>query len=257
MMVPLTGASSPPEDLIMSRALVAVISMVSRARLIVSRSAASPFARSCSMTRAWTWTILKEWSSFMSRTPSDARLSLTTRVPPWSALPAAGGRPAAALKAFWASFSLAPAFLAAFWMLNTTKAARASQKPAMIATIQPTTSFWLAAKITATTNAMMKTSSPGPLMRNMENRPRAVVSLDVDEELPRDCMSPLSHTGPAARCASTPGERRPGARPRSDQRLGQDKAERVAAGVRVDPEGFRPGVEAGGAEPEHLGFGGV
>ena len=92
-------------------------------------------------------------------------------MPPWSALPAAGGRPAAALKAFWASFSLAPAFLAAFWMLNTTKEASASQKPAMIATIQPTTSFWLAAKITATTNAMMKTSIPGPLMRNMENRP--------------------------------------------------------------------------------------
>ena len=68
----------------------------------------------------------------------------------------------------------------------------------MIATIQPTTSFWLAAKITATVNAMMKTIIPGPLMRNMENRPVAVV--DVDAELPRDCMSPLSQTGrpPAA-----------------------------------------------------------
>ncbi len=60
-------------------------------------------------------------------------------------------------------------------MLNTTNEASASQAPAMIATIQPTTSFWLAAKITATMNAMMKTSIPGPLMRNMENRPVAVV----------------------------------------------------------------------------------
>ncbi|BCW70094.1 hypothetical protein NicSoilB8_11380 [Arthrobacter sp. NicSoilB8] len=74
----------------------------------------------------------------------------------------------------------------------------------MIATIQPTTSFWLAAKMTATVKAMMKTSIPGPLMRNMENRPVAVV--DVDAELPRDCMSLLSQTGPAARGASTPGE---------------------------------------------------
>ena len=65
------------------------------------------------------------------------------------------------MKAFCASVSLAPAFLAAFWMLKTTKEASASQKPAMIATTQPTTSFWLAAKMTATTKAMINTIIPG------------------------------------------------------------------------------------------------
>ena len=97
----------------------------------------------------------------------------TRRVPPWSALADDGARPAAALNAFCASLSLAPAFLAAFWMLKTTNDARASQKAAMIATTQPTTSFWLAAKMTATTKAMMNTIIPGPLMRNMENPPLA------------------------------------------------------------------------------------
>ncbi len=56
-------------------------------------------------------------------------------------------------------------------MLNTTKAASASQKAAMTATTQPTTSFWLAAKITATRKAMTKTIIPGPLIRSTEKPP--------------------------------------------------------------------------------------
>ena len=58
-------------------------------------------------------------------------------------------------------------------MLKTTNAASASQKAAMIATTQPTTSFWLAAKMTATTKAMTKTIIPGPLIRSMEKPPLA------------------------------------------------------------------------------------
>src|SRR5688500_15235004 len=190
MMVPVTGSPEPPDDLIMSLALVAVISMVSRARRMVSWSAAAPLARSCSTTRTCTWTILKEWSSFMSRTSSASPRSYTRRVPPWSAEPRPGARPAAALKACCASFSFAPAFFAAFWMLNTTNDASRSQNSAMTATTQPTTSFWLAAKMTATRKAVIRTRRPGPLMRN--NPPRA--GLEEDLELPRDCMQLLSQT---------------------------------------------------------------
>jgi hypothetical protein len=44
----------------------------------------------------------------------------------------------AALNALCASLILAPAFLAARWMLKTTKEASASQNSAMTATTQPT-----------------------------------------------------------------------------------------------------------------------
>src|SRR5690349_1412963 len=107
-------------------------------------------------------------------------------------------------------------------MLKTTKEASASQNRAMTATTQPTTSFWLAAKITATRKAVIRTSRPGPLMRNRENPPRPGV--DEDLELPRDCMQLFSQIPGAARDASTGGEQPPADRPNpaGRRRLGEE-----------------------------------
>ncbi|GGH90183.1 hypothetical protein GCM10007170_03360 [Arthrobacter liuii] len=73
-----------------------------------------------------------------------------------------------------------------------------------MATTQPTTSFWLAAKITATTKAVTRTIRPGPLMRIMENPPLA--DLEDDEELPKVRMQLLSQRADCAPVPSTPGE---------------------------------------------------
>src|SRR6478735_150121 len=88
-------------------------------------------------------------------------------------------------------------------MLKTTKAARASQKPAMMATTQPTTSFWFAAKRTATMNAVTRTIRPGPLMRNIEKPPLA--GLEDDGELPKVRMQPLSQMAGSAPAVFHPG----------------------------------------------------
>ena len=111
------------------------------------------------------------------------------------------------MKAFWASVSFSPARLAAYWMLKTTKAARTSQAKEITATTQPTTSLWLAAKITATRKAMSTTVMPSAPIR----KPLKGLLAEADEgtddgESPRDRMHPLSQTPHGEPLASTPGE---------------------------------------------------
>ena len=68
-----TRRGSPASGRSMPRPLWAVMRMVSSARSSVPLPAASPAVRASSITRAWTWMILKLWSIFRSRTPPSRR----------------------------------------------------------------------------------------------------------------------------------------------------------------------------------------
>ena len=163
MMVPATGSSEPPEDLIMSRALVAVMAMVSRARLMVSWSAAAALGAF----------LVHHADLHLDDLEGVVQLEVADLI----GLAALGNHAGAAMVCSGRRRRAAGCGVEGilrFGQLGTgllrgladAQHHKAWQVPAsrrrLTATTQPTTSFWLAAKMTATRKAMMTTVIPRP-----------------------------------------------------------------------------------------------